>query len=332
MITPNGVGFRRILVCLDRSEAAEQALPVAQALARADTAAMLLVHVIEAPDCSADAATMDALEWEIHRAEAHAYVQRVVESLDGRHELVDVRLAEGSPPERVAAIAADVDAGLIVLTTRGSGGPGEGGLGATAYKILQLAGCPVLTVPTRDGASARPDGLRRILVPLDGSVRSLHVLPTVIRLARTFGAEVLLATVVKQPVRTELLSRDEDFELACELSDRLVAQARRFHARIQSQLEASGVRARSRVRRAPDHRDGLVELARAEGVDLAVMSAHGSDCNPRRRFGTVPSYFMVHAGCPLLVLQDLPRVARRSPRWSTSRLPSRSFDVVAGGA
>ena len=292
----------------------------------------MLLHVLEPPRHSADSGTMDALDWEIHRAEAQAYLDRIIENMDGLGSLADLRLAEGPPPERVAAVASEIGAGLIVLTTHGSGGVRDIGVGSTAYKILQLAGCPVLTVPADSDAPPRLEGLKRILVPLDGSVRSLHVLPTVIRLARALRAEVLLATVVKHPVRTELLSRDEDFQLASDLSERLGTQAEAFLARIQSQLEASGVRSRSRVHRSADHRDGLVELARSEAVDLAVMSAHGSDCNPRRRFGTVPSYFMAQAPCPLLILQDLPRMAKRTTRWSTSRLPSRSFDVVAGGA
>ena len=319
------------MVCLDRSEAAERALPLAASLARAEGAALTLLHVLDAPDRGADSRPMDALEWEIHRAEAHRYLSRLVDRLQAPELRVEDQLAEGSAPDRVASIAADLGVGLLVLSTRGDG-EATCCIGGTAHKLLEMAPCPVLTVPVRDGEPVGAGPLRRILVPLDGSVRSQHVLPTVLRLARALRTQVVLATAIRDPVRTELLSREEDLLLAQELTDRLVKQAEEYLARIRSQLEAGGVSAVTRVQRGFDHRAVIVGLARSEGADLTVMSAHGSRCDPQRRFGTVPSHFMARSACPLLVLQDLPRASKRVPRWGASRLPSRSLDVVAGGA
>ena len=292
---------------------------------------MTLLHVLEAYSQGTDGNPMDALDWEIHRAEADGYLRRVVEQLGEDGTVADARLAEGDAPERIASIASNLGAALLVLTTHGAG-DGQLRMGGTAQKALELASCPVLIVPARAGTHCSDEPPRRILVPLDGSVRSLHVLPTVLRLAQALSAEVVLATVVKSPVRTELLSRDEDFDLAHELSDRVNRQAESYLSRIRAQFEASGVDAVARVSRDPDHRAGLVDLARTEAAQLTVMSAHGSGCNPRRRYGSVPAYFMAHADSPVLVLQDLPRVARRYARRRSTRLPSRSFDVVAGGA
>jgi nucleotide-binding universal stress UspA family protein len=274
---------------------------------------------------------MDALEWELHRAEAHRYLRRLVERLQAPELRVEDHLAEGSTPDRVTSIAADLGVGLLVLATRGDG-EAACGIGGTAHKILELAPCPVLTVPVHDGEPVAAGPVRRILVPLDGSVRSQHVLPTVLRLGRALRTQVVLATAVREPIRTELLSRDEDLRLAQDLSERLVKQAEEYLTRIRSQLEAGGVAAVTRVQRGPDHRAVLVDLARTEGADLIIMSAHGSNCDPQRRFGTLPSHLMAQSTCPLLVLQDLPRTLKRVPRWGVSRLPSRSLDVVAGGA
>lgn len=308
-------------------------MPFACALARADGACVTVLHVLESHAHGDDQNPMDALDWEIHRAEAERYLRRVVEAAGDQDVVVHTRIVEGLAHERIASLSAELGEALLIMTTHGAGdgaGDGHGRLGGTVQKTLELASCPVLSVPV--GADDSGEGVpRRILVPLDGSVRSLHVLPTALRLARSFSAEVVLATVVKSPVRTELLSRDDDFELAHELSNRLACQAESYLGGIKAQLEANGVNTVTRVRHDADHRAGLVEIARTEGTQLTVMSAHGSACNPRRRYGTVPSYFMAHADAPVLVLQDLPRVTRRHARRST-RLPSRSFDAVAGGA
>lgn len=320
-----------MMVCLDRSEAAERALPIAMSLARAEGAALTLLHVLDAPDPGADSRPMDALEWEIHRTEAHRYMTRLVARLQAPDLRVEDYIAEGSVPERVVSIAADLGVGLLVLTTRGEG-ESASRIGGTAHKILELAPCPVLTVPVEEAEPVAAGPLRRILVPLDGSVRSQHVLPTVLRLARALRTQVVLATAIREPVRSELLSREEDLRLAQELTERLVKQAEEYLARIRTQLEAGGVSAVTRVQRGPDHRAVIEDIARTEGVDLTVMSAHGASCDSRRRFGSLPHHFMRYSAPPLLVLQDLPATAKRAPRWGVSRLPSRSFDVVAGGA
>ena len=327
----NSPRLRRIVVCLDRSEAAERALPLATRVARAEGAALTLLHVLDTPMRGVDSRPMDALEWEIQRTEAHRYLTRLVGRLQAPELRVEDHLAEGAAHERVASVAGDLGTGLLVLTTRGEG-DARCRIGGTAHKILELAPCPVLTVPVREGEPVGAGPIRRVFVPLDGSIRSQHVLPTVLRLARELKTQVVLATAIEEPARTELLCREEDLRLAQELTDRLVRQAEEYLSRIRGQLEASGISAVTRVQRGHDHRAVLVELARAEDADLTVLSAHGSSCDPRRRFGTLPWHFMAHASCPLMVLQDLPRRAQRVIRWDASRMPARALDTVAGGA
>ncbi|HEX8108033.1 MAG TPA: universal stress protein [Kofleriaceae bacterium] len=46
-VAPRPTGFRSVLVCLDRSRAAEAALPLATHLAKADGASVILFHVLE---------------------------------------------------------------------------------------------------------------------------------------------------------------------------------------------------------------------------------------------------------------------------------------------
>ncbi len=332
--SPAGAGFHRVLVCLDRSEAAEAVLPLAAYLARVDSAPMTLLHVLEGlPDGAAVRAT-DAIEWEVSRQEARSYLDGLIErSRELGVATTQSQIAEGSAAHAVAASAAELDADLLVLSTCGESGLDGWALGGTAQKILALGRAAMLVVPPHDRRPVPRVPPRRILVPLDGSLRGESVLPTAIRLARADRTEIVLGHVVADPVRTEVLSTPDDLALAGELADRMAARAGAYLDRIRSQLVAAGVRTSTSVCRAADHREGLVALAAAERVDLIVMTAHGSVCNPRRPFGSVTSHVIAHSTAPVLVIQDLPdRTSRATAAPPPSLLPPRSVDAALGGA
>ena len=331
--SPPVSGFHRVLVCLDRSESAEAVLPLATYLARLDHAPMTLLHVLEGlPDGAAVRAT-DAIEWEVARHEARSYLDSLSERAVELGVDAQCQIAEGSAAHAVAASAAELDADLLVLSTFGESGPDAWSLGGTAQKILALGRAAMLVVPPHDRRPVPHVPPRRILVPLDGSLRGESVLPTAIRLARADRSEIVLGHVVPAPVRTEVLSTPDDLALAHDLADRMAARASAYLDRIRSQLVAAGVRTSASVSHAADHREGLVALAAAERVDLIVMSAHGSVCNPRRPFGSVTSHVIAHSTAPVLVIQDLPdRTSRTTAAPPPSLLPPRSVDAALGGA
>lgn len=330
-VRPLEAAFRHVLVCLDRSDAAERALPLAIYLARTSGARVTLLHVLEAEAEPTEAHVTDALGWEIARQEAQAYLARV----GARLELpVDTHVAEGPSAHRITALAAELRADLVVLTTHGEGGLGDWSLGSTAQKILALASGSVLVTPAHVRTPAPSVPPRRILVPLDGSKRTESVLPTVTRLARGSRADVVLAHIVWEPVITEVLCAPEDLVLARELADRQAASATAYLERIRARLQADGVTAQVLVRRRSDHGEGLVSLAHAEEADLVVLCAHGTVCNAARPFGSVASYLIDHSTTPLLVIQDLPGRARRSTPVPSSPsrppAPSRNPDAHRG--
>lgn len=323
-------GFHHILVCLDGSGAAEASLPLALHLAGLDGAQVTLLHVLETtPDPKALQAT-DAIAWEVAREEARRYLAGVAERFKAEGISVEVRLAEGPTPREVSAVAALSSVDLTVLSTHGTGGEGTRSLGATARKILELGQGALLLVPSQAVRVPISLPLRRLFVPLDGSMRAECVLPTTLRLARAEQAEVILAHVSTEPIRTEVLCLEEDLALARELADRLAARSDAYLAQVQARIVDGGSRARTTLCRSTDHRAGLVMLAAREQPDLVVLSAHGEVCNARRRFGSVTSYFIANSSAPLLVFQDLPSTGR-GPLSPSTRPPSRSMDDDTGG-
>jgi len=319
--------FCHVLVCLDGSASAENALALAAHLARTDGARLTLLRVLSPPAEAPDARATDAIGWEVAREQAKAYVRRVAARIEGV-SVVESRVAEGSPAHEIKSQAVLSGADLIAISTHGEGGDEAWELGSTARKILELAGSALLVVPGHPRQAPHASlPLRRIFVPLDGSLRGESALPTALRLARAEGAEVIVAHVVSDPIRSGVLYTDADLALASDLTERLFARADAYLEQVRARIVESGPKGTKALTRATDYRAGLVSLATSMDVDLVVLTAHGSVCDTRRRFGSVTSYFLCHARAPVLVLQDLPDKERSSMPPSSPRPPPRSVDA-----
>lgn len=297
---------RHILVCLDRSSFSEVCIPYAMSLAKTFGSTLTLVHVMQSRHEHTGPQTNDALGWEISRQEARGYLERVEKEVSralGRS--VDVRLEQGRPAERIVDLAREIDADLTVVGSRGEGGAPAWNLGSTAQRVLMLARGSVFIAHS---SSMTPTAVstKRILVPLDGSLRTESVLPATARLASAQGAEILLVHVVQEPLLTALLGAGEDMELARKLAARLEFRAKRYLEHLQQQLAHQGASVRTIVARHANEYQCLLEISEKEQTDLIVLSAHGSGCNSGQSFGSVTAYLLTHSSVPLLVLQDLP--------------------------
>lgn len=295
--------MRRVLVCLDRSACSEACLPHAASLGRVFDSTVTLLHVMQPVPEHSGARITDPLGWEVSRREASAYLERLAGQLGEAWKLrVDCRVEQGRPAERITAIAREIGADLTVIASHGEGGLAAWSLGSTAQQVLAVSRGSVLVVRA---ASPAPSVVtpHHILVPLDGSLRSESVLPTAARIADAHGAELLLVHVVVEPLQTAMLHAG-DLEIARDLATRLESRAKRYLEHVRSRLPRD-TKVRTLVTRHADERQSLLEISSQEQVDLVVLSAHGSVCNPARPFGSVTHHLLAHSTVPLLVLQDL---------------------------
>lgn len=308
----------KLLLCLDRSPSSEACIPYAVALARTFGSALTLVHVIHPRHQHGGPQASDALGWEIARQEAQRYLERQqadVELALGR--AVEARLEQGRPGERIVELTRELGIELTLLGSRGERRERAFNLGSTAHQVLSLARSSVFIAHA--GAVAPPVvAPRRVVVPLDGSLRAESALPAALRIARAHGAELLLVHVVQEPLPTPLLDDDEGRALARRLAEALKDGADRYLERLRQRLAHDGARVRTLVERHVNPRQRLLELVRQEESELIVLSAHGAACDSGRSFGSVTAHLLSHAAIPLLVLQDLPehdrlRASTRDP-------------------
>lgn len=153
---PNG--DQRILVPLDGSVLAEQALDEACALAKAMDREIVLFRVVtpvmntvpslEAPYVNIDGKLTDSL-----RAAAEDYLDRIEEQVTARGiRCVGMTMVGPSVAEWLIDIARPAHFSLVVMTTHGRGGMKRMILGSVADKVARGASVPVMVLrpwPTR---------------------------------------------------------------------------------------------------------------------------------------------------------------------------------------
>lgn len=299
----NARGIRHVLVCLDRSSLSEVCLPQAVSIARVFGSALTLLHVMQPVPEHSGARITDPLAWEVSRREASAYLDRLAsEARDTWGLRVDSRIEQGRPAERIPTLAREIGADLIVIASHGESGLAAWNLGSTVQQVLAMARGSVLVARS---ALPAPGTIapKRVLVPLDGSLRSESVLPIAERIVEKYAAELLLVHVVAEPLQTAMLHA-ADLDIARDLAARLEGRALRYLEHVRSRLPRE-MHVRTLVARHVDEPQALLEISRQRQIDLAVVSAHGSVCNPTRPFGGVTHHLLAHSTVPLLVLQDL---------------------------
>lgn len=136
----------KIVVGVDGSEGADRALVEAAEVAKRDGASVVLCHVVERIVAKGGLAPTRGDEPEIKED-----LEKQAAVLREQGVETDVRLEAvilGGPARSIADVADEVGADLIVVGTRGRSALGGMILGSVTQKLLHLASCPVLCVPS----------------------------------------------------------------------------------------------------------------------------------------------------------------------------------------
>jgi nucleotide-binding universal stress UspA family protein len=167
-------GQQPILVPLDGSELAEQAVERAIALGGHDKGSFSLLRVTPAvlpvayePSNARMSGLRNSLVQQLHdltnrqHAEAHDDLERVAAALRRRSLAVQTRVvAHEQPAVAILEAVSACRAGAIALSTRGRGGFKRLILGSTANRVLRDADVPVLVCPPLMTPNAHMKGVR----------------------------------------------------------------------------------------------------------------------------------------------------------------------------
>jgi nucleotide-binding universal stress UspA family protein len=158
-----------------------------------------------------------------------------------------------------------------------------------------------------DKQSSRPANpcMKRILVPLDGSVFGEAALPCAEELARVSKAEIILMQSVT-PHHFEIDLAESRSPHLSKLSEEYIEHARAvaidYLAGIAKRLSQSGIAARSVVEIGPPA-ERIIACAKDNAVDVIALSTHGRSGLSALMMGSVANKVLHYAEVPVLLVR-----------------------------
>jgi len=141
---------------------------------------------------------------------------------------------------------------------------------------------------------------KKILVPLDGSDLATKALDQTEKLAKTFGAEIILFQVVP------FLPIYGSPELVTPLivDEKQKESAERYLANLAEELKKRGHRVTAIVKTGQQVAVEIIDFAKEAGADLIVMCTHGRSGISRWVLGSVALKILTRAETPILLVRS----------------------------
>ena len=276
-----------VVVGVDSSAEAKQALRWALAYAKTTQLPLHVVTAVDLPQVVGRAATLDELtSMDEQQAEAERWLQRLAlgspESKD-----VDIEFEVMTGHAIAALTERSRSAAALVVGARGAGAVRRAVLGSVSSGVVHYAHCPVVVV------HGHPRGLGgNIVVGIDGSESSADALTWAANFARTVDGNLTLVSAWDWPTVWEvpvLMSRF-DPRIAAKEAVETAAQATGLHDGQLRTVVGKGEPSR-------------VILEEANGADLVVVGSHGLGGFSGMLLGSVSGRVLHRAACPVVVVR-----------------------------
>lgn len=276
--------FSQIMVPLDGSELAAQALPVAARLLEpGGTLHLVMVLDLSAQLVGFDVAVAAAASSVSATASMASYLAEAAATVRGPGVTVQTSVREGAVAPTLCSWAAETKADLIVMTTHGRGGFSRFWLGSVADRVVHSTETPVLCLKPEAPLAE----LALVLVPLDGSEVAEAAIGMGLAVAGRLGVGVEFVRVVDPttmvfmgPPGVPLAVTQEEF-----VARKLAAQ--RYLSGIRQQHSGGLPAAAAVVLTAANAGNAISDHARERGPAMVVMAAHRAGKVERALLGSV---------------------------------------------
>ena len=298
----------QILVPLDGSSLAEQALSCAITLARELPAELVLLQATWIPpDVLAilDESTVE-LKATVARLETEAkdYLGAWAGQLKDAGLVARQVVRHGPPAEAILDYAGEAQVDQIVMATHGYSGIKRWTHGSVAERVLQAARVPLLLVRADEQSLAdhwqQPAGCRRILVPLDGSVMAEQILSTVVTFAQALSSELILFQALIAYVSGWMT--EEWYPPVPGVLDAAQEDAQAYLSAVAGRLKEQGLHVATSTSIGPVAQC-ILEYAEAHRVDLIAMCTHGRTGLARWALGSVADRVLRAGNTPILLVR-----------------------------
>jgi nucleotide-binding universal stress UspA family protein len=294
--------MKKIVVPLDGTVLAEQALPTAISLARRIGAKLQLVIVNET-------GAGDGLErwpWAVvvptTRGDYLAHQATALSEASGI--IVEHTVLDGPRPESICRYADETQADLIVMSSRGHTGIARVLGGSVADAVVRQARQPVLVLRSLEmtrGIHRRAVRLERVLVALDGSSESRAALDAAIAMADPGVTELHLVSVVRSATRSTYASLRRgrvDRAATADTVDRVNAWIETLAASIAARTSCDVY---PHIHVDDDVAHGILHVARGYNASMIAMGTRGRGAS-RFFVGSVAEQVLESGRYPMLLV------------------------------
>jgi nucleotide-binding universal stress UspA family protein len=318
--------YHNILVPLDGSRRAEQALPVAARLARASGGTIVLLRVVNIANqfmsyvALEPLMTQQAIDTQLE--EAKDYLEHLLRSESPAGVHTSILVFFGQPATNILSVAESYNIDLIVMSSHGYTGMTRWIMGSVAEKVSHASPVPVLVL--REGksplAGLYPDGgSLRALVPLDGSAYAEAAIAPAAHLIAALAAPghgaLHLTQVVVMPGIEQLSYNEREAILqkarqnlsatVQEISEGLIANyGADLHLSITWSVTIDDDIAGGIVRMAENGEDAE-GAGTFGGCDIIAMATHGYSGLQHWTLGSITERVLHTTRLPLLIVRPI---------------------------
>ncbi|MBV9454150.1 MAG: universal stress protein [Rubrobacter sp.] len=305
MSKENGLFAVKVLLATDGSKDATLVTKAAIDIARGTSSEL---HVVRAwrsvPSTRLESYVRTQLKQEA-RESLTEQVRRI--KADGG-DVAQVHLKEGSAVDEILGLAGEIDAGLIVIGSRGLGPVKRLVMGSVSGGVVHHSSYPVLVM--RGGQEAWPS--KRIIVGDDGSKAAKRAGELAASIGKLFGAQGLLVRVYPQLPEVDLEARRLNARM---IDDELRREESELAERAEEIEKYLGLRPKIRVA-VGEVAAELLEAAEEEHAPEKVLVAAGSrglGTIQRMRLGSVSTKILYAAKGPVLIYPRIPGAVEELP-------------------
>ena len=273
--------IKKILVPTDYSETAGNALSQAIYMAKLNQAIIKLIHVVTpiyvtTPNSSV---SMSDTLYVTMVNEASAELKKIAAKIGQTNAIaVEFDVKVGNVSDEVCEMAEREKIDLIIMGTHGTSGVKEFFAGSNAYKVVNHAGCPVLTIQKKIDQQS----LKNIILPIRLEISSRQKVEYAIEIARLFDATIFITGY------TDDKNESQQFKV------------KQYVEQVEKYLTKLNVKHKSISIFADNFTKEILDYAKENKADLiVVMKKHDFSLNQLVK-GVYSEQFVNHSAIPIL--------------------------------
>jgi len=185
--------IKRILIPYDFSETAALSLEHAVFMAKLLKADIYLLHILESVSfTSALGAAFGNVDKKLE-SESNTKLDEIGKQIHMNNGITVKSITEvGRIYRKIVDVAKRENIDIIIMGTHGVSGYKKFNVGTNTSKVVEEAGCPVISVQTH----SKKIGFKKIVLPIDNSPQSRQKVSYALAVARSYGSHICIAGLI----------------------------------------------------------------------------------------------------------------------------------------